>query len=191
MAVWRSGSDGFPEGGDSVVGFCRRRTRVGPVVLYSARSKLTHADWHLRVGCNLGYCRRRPRVGRSGWLLVRKDVAPMWRTEFTSEVVAEIARDRFRASSSACDAENGGLVVVEPGDPSPGRRSVGRRFAAHGRAVLERVYRGRIGSDSHATVDRTRRANWRLNRISLEQEFLARPPCTIGEACTRIARLTG
>jgi transposase len=47
-------------------------------------------------------------------------------------------------------------------------------------------------------LEATRTVRWKgpsselaVYRASVEQEFLARPPCTVGEACTRIERLTG
>ena len=109
--------------------------------------------------------------------------------EFSAEVVAQIARDRF-------------------GHPHP---RVQRKMEvlwlwSHGLAAEEVA---RLGDVSRRTAERylseflrgglaaTRQIRWRgptselsPHRTSLEQEFRTRPPCTIGEACTRIARLT-
>jgi transposase len=114
----------------------------------------------------------------------------MWRTEFTSEVVAEIARDRFEHPHPRVMRKMEVLWLwsqeIPPQDVA--------RLGGVSRRTAERYLKEFV----EGGLDATRTLRWTgpeselaAERISLEQEFLARPPCTIGEACTRIARLTG
>lgn len=114
----------------------------------------------------------------------------MRHAEFSSEVVAQIARDRF-----------------EHPHPRVQRKMEVLWLWSHGLSTDDVA---RLGGVSRRTAERylneflqggweaTRKVRWRgptselcVYHTWLEQEFRVRPPCTIGEACTRIERLTG
>jgi len=65
-------------------------------------------------------------------------------------------------------------------------------------AVSRRTAERHLNEFRHGELEATRTVRWRgpaselcVYHTLLEQDFRARPPCTIGEACTRIERLTG
>jgi transposase len=114
----------------------------------------------------------------------------MCRSEFSAEVVAQIVRDRFEHPHPRVQQKmevlwlwSHGLTAVEVA-----------RLGAVSRRTAERYLREFI----EGGLEVTRQVRWRgptsqlaAHRSSLEQEFLERPACTVGEAGTRIERLTG
>lgn len=114
----------------------------------------------------------------------------MRRAEFTPEVVAQISRDRFTHPHPRVMRKMEVLWLWSQ-DQSP--KNVAR-LGGVSRQTAERYLKEFL----KCGLDATRTLRWigptselATERSSLEQEFRERPPCTVGEACTRIERLTG
>ena len=114
----------------------------------------------------------------------------MQRAEFTPEVLAEIARDRFEHPHPRV-MHKMEVLWLWGHDLAP--REVAR-LGGVSRRTAERY----LNEFLEGGLNATRTLRWvgptsalADHRTSLEQEFQTRPPCTIGEACTRIERLTG
>jgi transposase len=114
----------------------------------------------------------------------------MCRIEFSQAVVLEIERDRFEHPHPRVQRKMEVLWLWSQGLPADVVAQLGGVSRRTAERYLEEYIRGGL--------EATRTVRWKgpsselsAYRASLEQEFLARPPCTVGEACTRIERLTG
>lgn len=114
----------------------------------------------------------------------------MRHVEFSAEAVAQFARDRYEHPHPRVQRKMEVLWLWSHGLKADDVA----RLGGVSRRTAERYLKAFL----QGGLEATRQMPWRgptselmAYQTSLEQEFRARPPCTTGEACTRIEQLTG
>lgn len=114
----------------------------------------------------------------------------MRQVKFGAEVVAQIERDRFEHPHPRVQRK---MEVLWLWSNCLAADEVAR-LGGVSRRTAERY----LSEFLEGGLEATRTVRWHgptselaSHRTSLERDFCERPPCTIGEACTRIQRLTG
>jgi transposase len=114
----------------------------------------------------------------------------MRQLEFPAEVLAEIERDRFAHPDPLVQRRMEILWLKALGE----QHQKIARIASVSRITPQRVLRAYYagGLDAARTFHwNTRSSALTPHQSLLEEEFTARPPHTVGEACDRIEKLTG
>ena len=116
--------------------------------------------------------------------------ARMRHFNFSPDVLAAIQRDRFNHVDPLVQRRMEVLLLKAHGQP----HAMIAKIANLSRATVQRI----LDLYEAGGLETVRTFHWKTpvsaltpHRLLLEEEFKARPPHTVGEACERIEKLTG